>query len=105
MKKLNVSLSCASYSDLHLEKFSILGVLFLDQGPPKMLLNMAFAVLQNTLWLTEIKYTLNAWEPAVCLVSYITKEMNVIQATPLMSSCLVGTHQQITAVQEERHVL
>lgn len=67
MKKLNVSLSCASYSDLHLEEFSILGVLFLDQGFPKMLLNMAFTLFQNTLWLTEIKYTLTAWESAICL--------------------------------------
>lgn len=57
MKKLNVSLLCASYSDSPLEEFSTLVAFFLDQGFPK-ILNRFFTLSDNLSWLTEIiKYT------------------------------------------------
>ena len=44
MKKLNVSLLCASYSDSPLEAFSTLVAFFLDQGPPKILYLIGFSL-------------------------------------------------------------
>lgn len=54
MKKLNVSLLCASYSDSPLEEFSALMLFFLDQGLPKILLNRFFILSGDLPWLTEI---------------------------------------------------
>lgn len=67
MKKLNVSLLCASYSDSPLEEFSTLVAFFLDQGLPKILLNRFFILSDNLSWLTEIiEYTLNTPENPLC---------------------------------------
>lgn len=60
MKKLNVSLLCASYSDSPLEEFSTHVAFFLDQGLPKILLNMFFILSDDLPWLTKIvEYTLS----------------------------------------------
>lgn len=45
MKKLNVSLLCASYSASPLEEFSTLVAFVLDQGLPEILLNRFFISL------------------------------------------------------------
>lgn len=59
MKKLNVSLLCASYSDSPFEEFSTLMAFFLDQGFPNVLLNRFFILFDNLSWLTHItEYTI-----------------------------------------------